>query len=102
MYLCVELSSPQFQEGHGSSVQRRAVKLVESVNTSMMRAAEGSGGAQPGQGGSRCCWSPHPWRCDRTWHSVLWAGYKVHTGHRVDSMIWEVFSDVIDSVIIWK
>lgn len=19
-------------------------------------------------------WSTHPWRCPRTWHSVLWAG----------------------------
>lgn len=45
----------------------------------------------------------HPWRCPRkAWmrHSVLWAGDKVGTGHSLDGMALEGFSNFSNSMIL--
>lgn len=49
-------------------------------------------------------WSAHPCRCPRKdwiWHLVLQAGDKVGIGQRMDSIVWEGFSTLYDSGIIY-
>ena len=83
------------RRGNGLRLGQGRLRVGSSRNFPMERVL------RPWQGLPSELWSAHPWRCPRNswrWHSGLWAGDKVGMRRSLDSMVWELFSSLCDSV----